>query len=47
MRSGLWADRDRSPSVPTAGQFIKELQSEFDAQAYDRGYGEYAKDRMW
>jgi len=47
MRSGLWSDEDQSPAVPTAGQFIKELQSTFDAEPYDEGYGEYARDRMW
>jgi len=47
MRSGLWSGEDQSSAVPTAGQFIKELQSTFDAEAYDEGYGEYARDRMW
>ena len=47
MRSGLWSGEGLSTNVPTAGQFIKELKSEFDADAYDNGYGEYAKQRMW
>ncbi|MCJ2177104.1 pyridoxamine 5'-phosphate oxidase family protein [Novosphingobium album (ex Hu et al. 2023)] len=47
MRSGLWSGEDHSSSVPTAGQFIKELQSGFDAEAYDEGYREYARTRMW
>lgn len=46
MRSGLWSAGDH-PRVPTAGQFIKELESTFDAQAYDEGYPAYARDRMW
>lgn len=47
MRSRLWQSDDESQRVPSAGQFIKELNGEFDAQAYDDGYAEYAKDRMW
>lgn len=47
MRSGLWQAGDESERVPTAGAFLKELQSEFDADSYDAGYAEYAKDRMW
>lgn len=46
MRSALWTTPD-APKVPTAGQFIKELQSTFDADAYDDGYPAYARDRMW
>lgn len=47
MRSRLWLSDNESAAVPTAGQFIKELQAEFDADAYDAGYADYAKDRMW
>ena len=47
MRSRLWQSGDCSAQIPTAGEFIKELDSEFDAQGYDAGYEEYAKDRMW
>ena len=47
MRSGLWASEDESHLVPTAGDFIKETNEAFDARAYDDGYGDYAKDRMW
>lgn len=47
MRSKLWASGDESASVPTAGQFIKEMQTDFDDKAYDDGYAEYAKPRMW
>ena len=47
MRSRLWESGDESDSVPTAGDFISELQAGFDARAYDEGYAEYAKDRMW
>lgn len=47
MRSNLWSGADKPPRVPTAGQFIQELQTEFDAAGYDEGYGDYAKERMW
>ncbi|MEM9623340.1 MAG: pyridoxamine 5'-phosphate oxidase family protein, partial [Pseudomonadota bacterium] len=47
MRSRLWQAEDESAQVPTAGQFIKEREAEFDAESYDAGYAEYAKDKMW
>jgi len=46
MRSELWTG-DPVKDLPTAGQLIKEQQAEFDAQGYDDGYAEYAKERMW
>ena len=45
MRADLWGDA--RPEVPTAGQFIKEMKSDFDAEGYDGGYSDHAKDRMW
>lgn len=47
MRSGLWSGEDLSPEVPTAGDFIREFTADFDGRAYDDGYGEYAKPRIW
>lgn len=47
MRSGLWAVSEQPPAVPTAGQFLREVEASFDADAYDAGYADYAKDRMW
>lgn len=47
MRSGLWRGEDESDGVPTAGALIKEMKSEFDGRAFDVGYAEYAKPRMW
>lgn len=47
MRSRLWSASDESANVPTAGQFIREQQPSFDQVAYDEGYTEYAKDKMW
>ena len=45
MRAELW--NGATPEVPTAGQFIKEMKSDFDADGYDAGYPEYAKGRLW
>ena len=47
MRSGLWQANDESDRVPTAGDFLREVEAGFDAQAYDDNYAEYARDRMW
>ena len=47
MRSRLWASEDESKTVPTAGEFVREQHEGFDADAYDKGYADYAKDRMW
>lgn len=47
MRSKLWANDQQGIDVPTAGQFLQEVTEDFDAEAYDSGYGEYAKPRMW
>lgn len=47
MRSELWSGEDQSGALPTAGDFIREFTEDFDARAYDEGYGDYAKTRMW
>lgn len=47
MRSKLWLSGDESEQVPTAGQFIREMDQGFDAESYDSGYAENAKPRMW
>lgn len=47
MRSALWKSNDESDRVPSAGQFNAEIHDDFDVEAYDAGYPEYAKDRMW
>ena len=47
MRSALWASGDESANVPTAGEFVREEHEGFDADAYDKNYADYAKDRMW
>ncbi|MDJ0917217.1 MAG: pyridoxamine 5'-phosphate oxidase family protein [Woeseiaceae bacterium] len=47
MRSRLWESEDESERVPSAGEFIKAISADFDAQGYDAGYADYAKSRMW
>lgn len=47
MRSRLWDSDERIEGLPTAGQFLKEVQDDFDADSYDEGYPAYAKDKMW
>ena len=47
MRSRLWVSDNNHEDLPTAGQFIKEIQDGFDADSYDAYYPEYAKDKMW
>lgn len=47
MRSELWSRAEMPPDIPSAGEFLREIDEGFDAQAYDDGYPEYAKTRMW
>jgi PPOX class probable FMN-dependent enzyme len=47
MRSEIWSGEDQSSALPTAGDFIREFTEGFDNKAYDEGYGDYAKTRMW
>ena len=47
MRSELWSGKDLSKTVPSAGDFVKEINEDFDGAAYDSGYTEYAKPKMW
>lgn len=46
MRAALW-HRDDAASVPTAGQFLREQDTSFDAEGYDIGYEDHARHRMW
>lgn len=46
MRSELWGGQGVD-SLPTAGDFLKEQEAEFDAKTYDDTYAEYAKSKMW
>ncbi len=47
MRSKLWDSNSDAAEVPSAGAFLKEVHDEFDGDAYDADYPEYAKERMW
>ncbi len=47
MRSKLWKTASDANTVPSAGELLKEVFNEFDAEAYDAGYPAHAKDRMW
>ena len=48
MRSTLWQPDPALETLPTAGAFNREfMDGEFDADAYDSGYAEYARPRMW
>jgi len=47
MRSELWLSENESHRVPTAGQFIREVDEGFDSETYDTGYAKYAKGKMW
>ena len=48
MRSKLWeSGRENNRDVPTAGQFLKEVDTSFEGEAYDAGYAERSKSRMW
>jgi PPOX class probable FMN-dependent enzyme len=47
MRSELWFSESEPQRLPTAGQFIREVDEGFDSESYDTGYAEYAKSKMW
>ena len=47
LRSELWAGQDLSTTVPSAGDFLREVKEHFDAEGYDQGYEAYAKTRFW
>lgn len=46
MRSQLWTS-EPAQDLPSAGDLLKEQIAEFDAKAYDDGYAEHAKAKMW
>jgi PPOX class probable FMN-dependent enzyme len=47
IRSDLWSGADLSAEVPSAGDFVREVDAGFDGASYDAGYAEYAKSRLW
>ena len=47
MRAGLWSDMPPPTGLPTAGQFLAEMDRHLDAQTYDLRYPTDATQRMW
>ncbi len=47
LRSGLWTREDDSAGLPTAGDFIKQFQNDFNSHEYDSTYVERSKAKMW
>lgn len=47
MRSDLWGGAPAPDGLPSAGDFLKEQVTDFDGNAYDKGYAARAKDIMW
>ncbi|WP_136637334.1 pyridoxamine 5'-phosphate oxidase family protein [Pseudooceanicola onchidii] len=47
IRSELWSEGDRGAEVPSAGDFVREIDHGFDGAAYDAGYPAYAAERLW
>ena len=47
MRSDLWNSTSAPGRLPTAGDFLREQETGFDAAAYDAGYDDYARERLW
>ncbi len=47
MRAGLWSGQDASARLPSAGQFLKEMDEGFDAEGYDLSYPTQAPKQMW
>ncbi|WP_316014196.1 pyridoxamine 5'-phosphate oxidase family protein [Roseobacter sp. HKCCA0434] len=45
MRSRLWTSDP--VEVPSAGDFLREADADFDGAEYDAGYADYARSRMW
>lgn len=47
MRAGLWSGHAAPVDLPTAGQFLQEMDRDLDAESYDLRYPTDAQDRMW
>ena len=47
MRSNFWSIPEVTPTVPSAGDFQREFDENFNSESYDAGYAEYARSRMW
>lgn len=47
LRAGLWSGGDAGAQLPSAGQFLKEMDETFDADSYDMTYPTQAPKQMW
>lgn len=49
LRSGLWSDAhaDAGAALPSAGQFLQEMDATIDAEGYDLSYPAQASGQMW
>lgn len=47
MRSELWSVQQDTADLPSAGDFLKEQEAEFDGSTYDLTYEDSAKGKMW
>jgi len=47
MRSALWTAGEPKADLPSAGQFLREMNESFDAQTYDAEYPATAQTKMW
>jgi PPOX class probable FMN-dependent enzyme len=47
IRAGLWTSGDQSTGLPTAGQMMKTVKADFDADGYDRDWPERAAKTLW
>ena len=47
LRSGLWSGENDSTDIPSAGEFLREAQDDFDAESYDGAYAERARGSLW
>ena len=49
MRAALWDEEARADpaSLPSAGELLKEMKQDFDAQTYDREWPGRAKESLW
>jgi len=47
MRSRLWSGESEAEGLPSAGEFLREMKKDFDAETYDAGYPAHAAAKMW
>lgn len=47
MRAGTWNGEDHSAGLPTIGDILKAMKSDFDGKSYDETWEARAKATMW